>query len=65
MVLVSTYCQSGISTLVSESDSTASGVSRDDKIVTIQYKPVTSLAGNNALAHYYSDTVAIKYQMDY
>ena len=33
--------------------STASDASTDDKTVTIQYKPVTSLAGNNnALAHY-------------
>ena len=40
-------------TLVSESESTASGASApDDKTVTVQYKPATSLAGNNVLAHY-------------
>ena len=38
---------------MSESESTASGVSAlDDKTATVQYKPATSLAGNNALAHY-------------
>jgi len=50
---VSTYCRLGISTLVSESESTASGASTDDKTATIQYTPVTSLTGNsNARAHY-------------
>ena len=40
-------------TSVSESESTAGGESTDDKTATVQYKPVTSLAGNNnALAHY-------------
>ena len=43
------YCYS---TSVNESKSTASGASTDDKTATIEYKPVTSLAGNNnALAH--------------
>ena len=38
---------------MSESESTASGVSTDDKTATVQYKPVTSLTGNsNARAHY-------------
>ena len=38
---------------MSESKSTASGVSTDDKTATIQYKPVTSLTGNsNSFAHY-------------
>ena len=37
----------GRSTSVSESESTASSASTDDKTATIQYKPVTSLAGNN------------------
>ena len=38
---------------MSNSESTASGASTDDKTATIKYKPVTSLAGNNnALAHY-------------
>ena len=50
---VNTYCRSGILTLVSESESTASGASTDDKTATVQYKPVTSLTGNsNARAHY-------------
>ena len=53
MVLVSTYCQSGISTLVSKSESTANGASTEmSKTATIQYKPLMSLAGNNDLAHY-------------
>ena len=41
-------------TSVSESASTTSGASAlDDKTATVQYKPATSLAGNNnALAHY-------------
>ena len=48
MVLVSTYYQSG------ESQSTASTASApDDKTASVQYKPATSLAGNNnTLAHY-------------
>ena len=38
---------------MSESASTTSGASAlDDKTATVQYKPATSLAGNNALAHY-------------
>ena len=38
---------------MSESESTASSASTDDKTATIQYKPVTSLTGNsNAFAHY-------------
>ena len=42
---------------MSENESTASGGSApDDKMATVQYKPATSLAGNNnsynALAHY-------------
>ena len=46
-MLVSTYCQSGYPvTSVSERESTASGASAPDD------KPATSLAGNNALAHY-------------
>ena len=48
-------CQSGISSdTVSERESTASGASApDDKTTTIQYKPATSLTGNNnALANY-------------
>ena len=40
-------------TSVSKSESTASGAcTLDDKTATIQYKPATSLPGNNALAHY-------------
>ena len=35
-----------------ESESTASGVSTDDKKATIQCKPVMSLAGNNIYTHY-------------
>ena len=53
VVLASTWCQSGILTLVSDSKSTASNTSTGDNTTTIQYNPVTSLAGsNNALAHY-------------
>ena len=38
---------------MSESESTASGASTDDKTATVQYKPVRSLArNNNALANY-------------
>ena len=38
---------------MSESESTASGASTDDKTATVQYKPATKLAGNNnALTHY-------------
>ena len=38
---------------MSERESTASGASAPDvKTATFQYKPATSLAGNNALAHY-------------
>ena len=37
---------------MSESESTVSGVSTDDKTAIVQCKPVTSLAGNNTLAHY-------------
>ena len=47
MVLVSTYCQLGISTLVSESKSTASGASTDGN------HPITSLADNNNVLAYY------------
>ena len=48
VVLVSTYCRSGLSTSVSESESTAGGVSTNDKkTATVHNKPVTSLAGNN------------------
>ena len=54
MVLISTYYQSVILTSVRESESTASGASAPyDKTATIQYKPITSRAGNNnMLAHY-------------
>ena len=62
MVIVSTYCQSGISTSVNKSESAASSASTDDKTATIQYKPVTSLSRNNALAHY-SHVATIKYHM--
>ena len=62
MVLVSTYCQLGISTSVSKSESAASSASTDDKTATVQYKPVTSLSRNNALAHY-SHVAMIKYHM--
>ena len=38
---------------MSNSESTASGASTDDKTGTIEFKPVMSLTGNNnALAHY-------------
>ena len=38
---------------MSESASTTIGASApDDKTATVQYKPATSLAGSNALAHY-------------
>ena len=38
---------------MSKSESTASGAcALDDKTATVQYKPATSLPGNNALAHY-------------
>ena len=51
VVLVSTYCQSGISTLVSLLQILC--LQMTSKTATIQYKPVTSLAGNNnALAYY-------------
>ena len=53
--LVSTYCQSGISTSVSESRNLLQVVclQMTSKTATIQYKPVTSLASNNnALTHY-------------
>ena len=54
---INTYCHLGtvLETSVSESESTASGASilMTSKTLTIQYKPVTSLAGNNnAFAHY-------------
>ena len=56
VVLVSTYCQSGISGDISERKRvySANGASApNDKTATIQYKPATSLAGNsNTLAHY-------------
>ena len=39
---------------MSESESTASGASApDDKTATVQYKPATSLAGNNNTLAYY------------
>ena len=40
VVLVSTYCRSGILTSVNESESTAT---TDDKTATVQYKPVTQV----------------------
>ena len=49
---------------MSKGESTASGVSTDDKAAAIQYKPVTSLAGNNALVHH-SHVATIKYHMHY
>ena len=50
MVLVSSYYQLGILTLVSESESTASSTTTDDKTATIH---VMSLADiNNMLPHY-------------
>ena len=52
-LLVLTVSQAYILTSVSESESTASGASTDDKTATVQYKHVTILAGNNdALTHY-------------
>ena len=52
MVLVSTYCQSGISTSVSESTQ-AVRLQVISKTATAQYKPVMILVGsNNTLAHY-------------
>ena len=51
VVLVSTYCQSGISTLVSLPQILC--LQMTSKTAIIQYKPVTSLVGNNnALAYY-------------
>ena len=50
---------------MSESESTASGVSTDDKTATVQYKPVTSLTDNsNAHAHY-SHVAMNKHHMHY
>ena len=49
---------------MSKGESTASGVSTDDKTAAIEYKPVTSLAGNNALVHH-SHVAIIKYHMHY
>ena len=55
VVLVSTYCQSGILTLVSKSESTASGMTR-------QQRSNISLAGNNnTLTHYEHSCGLIKY----
>ena len=63
VVLVSTYCQSGVLTLVSKIESTASGMTTDDKTATIH---VMSLAGiNNMLAHYKQSCGYIKYHMHY
>ena len=49
-----------ILTLVSKCESTTSSGSTDDKIAIIQYKPATSLDGNDTLAHY-SHIATIKY----
>ena len=49
---------------MSKGEFTASGVSTDDKTAAIQYKPVMSLAGNNALVHH-SHVAMIKYHMHY
>ena len=38
---------------MSESKYTSSSASRDDKTTTMQYKLVTSLAGNNSTVAYY------------
>ena len=63
VVLVSTYCRLGIATSVSESESAASSdLQITSNTATVQYKPVMSLARNNALAHY-SHVAAIKYHM--
>ena len=44
-------------TSVSESASTTSGASAlDDKTATVQYKPATSLAGNNNALAYYKES---------
>ena len=51
---------------MNESESTASGTSApDDKTATVQYKPATSLAGNNIALAYYSHVATIKYHMHY
>ena len=67
MVLVSTHCQSGISTSVSESESTASSPVRlqmTSKAATIQYKPVRVLLATSL--HITNSRVAlIKYYMYY
>ena len=63
MILVSTVLT--VSRAVSESESTASGASTDiSKTAIIQYKPITSLAGNNTLAHY-EQSCGFKYHMHY
>ena len=59
VVLVSTYCQLGILTSVSDSESTASGTTTDDKTATIRYKLETSPSGNN------KKLAMIKYHMYY
>ena len=52
---------------MSKGESTASGVSTDDETAAIQYKPVTSPAGNNALVHYKQlrgyDQISLHYQI--
>ena len=65
VVLVSIYYQSGVSTSVSQSESTASGASTDDKTATIQYKPVRVLLATTCLHITSNHVVTIKYHMHY
>ena len=66
MVLVSIYCQFGVLTSVSESESTASSVLQmTGKTATVQYKPVTTLADNKSALAHWSHMAMIKYHMQY
>ena len=56
MVLISAYSQLDMLTLVSKIESTESGSSRDGKPAIIQYKPVTSFAGNENMLGYYEQS---------
>ena len=60
MVLDSTVSWVYPATSVSESECTESGASADDNIdktATVQYEPVTSLAGNNVHMHSHMATI--------
>ena len=66
MVLVSIYCQFGVLTSVSESESAASSVLQmTGKTATVQYKSVTSLADNKSALALWSHMATIKFHMQY